>query len=435
MRDSTSALVCRDREGCTLWLSLRPRKGNHTFGSIGALKKPLEKNYVISGLRILVGSSSKETPSKIYIQGRPIELIARLKKWYSIPLTDEEVALGVRNGSVSVGIGPSLDSSSDVVVDALEVYATARESIESWLPTSYIHPKPYKGREVARFDNMGGDVQGLAKMESEALLRSTETMMRLIAMFQGPMPPLELMHINFFNQLVRDTAVGCQKHLQRTIHDLAMKLCGGDELGRISYTENILVGCSQALTSAQEMYERTDTTEGNEVIRWKAIRAVLRDCVQLGITISSSRPMEYLQSSDNIANRSIGGALAMRASNLILTGIRRSLPCDDFFQGTGNIIDLCLMEMALELTTGRGKNFAKFDLIRKFLESGSSRISEMTCRAITAFCKRHEPKDESMDFFSQLQETRLVAYKCDSCGICPMKEVRYTVLDDSFDIE
>ena len=57
-------------------------------------------------------------------------LLLILRRWYDIPLTDEEILLGVRLGCVCVGIGPSFDtSSSPPCVDAVEVYGKKREDI------------------------------------------------------------------------------------------------------------------------------------------------------------------------------------------------------------------------------------------------------------------------------------------------------------------
>lgn len=144
-RDSSSSLICPRRDGCTLTIALRP-KSNGTEGTTRAagsrsqalsLPKAPHGDMVIAALRILVGSTSSYIPSKIYVQGRPVDLTPRVKKWYSLPLTDEEIALSIRNGILSVGIGQAFDSSSNIVVDSVEVYAAERSSIETWLPKSY----------------------------------------------------------------------------------------------------------------------------------------------------------------------------------------------------------------------------------------------------------------------------------------------------------
>ena len=55
------------------------------------------------------------------------KLIPNMKRWYDVPLTDEEIMVGVRCGFVSIRIGPSLNPlSKNPLVDTIEVYAQKR---------------------------------------------------------------------------------------------------------------------------------------------------------------------------------------------------------------------------------------------------------------------------------------------------------------------
>jgi hypothetical protein len=84
-----------------------------------------------------------------------------IKKWYSIQLTAEEIAISLRNGFIVLGIGPVRmsycrkysvdtfltltfcqpnDDYQNAFVDAVEVYATDRDTVAKWLPKSLRSP-------------------------------------------------------------------------------------------------------------------------------------------------------------------------------------------------------------------------------------------------------------------------------------------------------
>jgi hypothetical protein len=69
--------------------------------------------------------------------GRPIKLTENMKRWYDIPLTDEEIILGVCNDFVSIGVSASFDfAKNPPLVDAVEVYAQERTKLCHLFPIS-----------------------------------------------------------------------------------------------------------------------------------------------------------------------------------------------------------------------------------------------------------------------------------------------------------
>jgi hypothetical protein len=191
------------------------------------------------------------------------------------------------------------------------------------------------------------------------------------------------------------------------------------------------------LDDAKNLCSDSTMTNADESLRWDATRLILRDCLRAVSRIARERPMNYLQCMVNASeNDSSTGSIATDACELILEGDRRSLPCVDLLDGHGGLIELCLTEIAIELNTDRGSNLAKFDAVKQFLQSSNRDVVQSTCRAVSSFCRRQgttNPGDT--DLFRLLQGTRIVAYKCDSCGLCPLKDVRYTFLEEAFDIE
>lgn len=450
-RDSSSSLICPRRDGCTLTIALRP-KSNGTEGTTRAggsrsqalsLPKAPHGDMVIAALRILVGSTSSYIPSKIYVQGRPVDLTPRVKKWYSLPLTDEEIALSIRNGILSVGIGQAFDSSSNIVVDSVEVYAAERSSIETWLPKSYFpaegtfqpdlrSPSPHPSSAVSEKEH---DV-------SNGLILSARALSFLCELV-GSTKLISDTERSFLRQLVQDTALDRDKIVSKTIHTLLERLEPDGRSRKSFYDESILFGCSKALSRSKEIVNESVMMDFDEdASRWGALRLVLQDCLQAASSIARERPMNYLQSMENIVESDFSsGSVAVDASKMLLEGLRRSSHFEDLVGGPGGIIDLSLTEMAIERNTDapHSKQFAKFDDIRRFLESNKAPVVDRCCEAISTFCRNHggaeRAANETPDLFTLLQHARLVAYQCDSCALCPMKGTRYTLLEEDYDIE
>jgi len=122
-RDSSSSFECPRREGCCLAISLTHNK--ESVGRSKSVAKPPE--LVISAIRVLIGSSSEYMPSKISVQGRAIDITPRLKRWYNITLTEEEIARGVRTGLVTLWVGQSFDPTNSPVLDSVEIFASERK--------------------------------------------------------------------------------------------------------------------------------------------------------------------------------------------------------------------------------------------------------------------------------------------------------------------
>ena len=169
-----------------------------------------------------MGSTSNYIPSKIYLQGRPVDLTPRVKKWYSLPLTDEEIALSVRSGMLTIGIGPSFDSSNNVVVDSIEVYAAKRKSIETWLPKSYFG---VGGNKVPPCSSTQYPVAVPSDYESgsKGLISSVRALSFLCELADSS-KVLSESDRNFLRKLIQDTALDRDKKMKESVHELLGRL-------------------------------------------------------------------------------------------------------------------------------------------------------------------------------------------------------------------
>lgn len=391
-------------------------------------------------LRVLVGSTVSQIPSKITIQGRPIDLTPRMKKWYSMPLTNEEIALGVRTGMISVGIGSPFDAGSSSSVDAIEVYVTERDEVNDWLQRSYIKSNEKheeESNQVAR-RNILTSCEGDDDDDDENT-RGLLSSVRALSFLCELCPESALNGVDsqrlFLRDLVEDTAFTRNKLVGETVRGLVTKLEPNDRLRSSLYDESILRGWMKTLADAKRLQDESTTSVANSKARWEATRTILRDSLNAVSKISRERPMNYLQCMGNVSETDdSSGSIALDASRLILEGARRSLPCSDLIDGPGGIIELCLTEIAIGNSTEYGEHLAKFDIVKKFLQSTNRDVAEVACRAVSAFCERQGLANQDEDgLFVILERSRLIAYRCDSCGLCPLKDIKYTYLEE--DIE
>ena len=426
LRDTGSSLIC-PREGCTLTITLRK-------SSEGLGKFVYDENkLIIAAVRVLVGSTSNCIPSKIYIQGRPIDLVPRVKKWYSLPLTKEEIALAVRNGFMSLAIGPSFDTSNNAVIDSIEVFAMERSHLESSLPKSYFSSKEEIQSELkqrlSRVSIRNGNVF------SNGLSLSTNALIYFCDLVKVK-PNFTNDGRKLLQQLIQETALERDKNISDCAQGLLKRL-EPDERSRHSLQdESLLFACSKALTQAKEMVD--DSRNSN----LEPVAFLLRECLETATKIARERPMNYLRSMGNIVEANAAStSLASDASDIILDGLNSSAHYEELISGRAGIIELSLIEMAIEHNTvaPQSKQSVNFNIIRNFLESNDANVVKCCCDSIALFCKDHGKNDtnanNASDLFTMLQHARLVAYQCDSCALFPIKEIRYTLLEDEHDIE
>jgi hypothetical protein len=428
-----------------LTVSLKPNQseGVDTNKTIDLTPQSHNRDLVIVAIRILVGSTSSDCiPSKIFIQGRPVDLTPGVKKWYSVPLTKEEIAMSIRNGLVSVGIGPSFEASHNPLVDSVEVYAAERETVQEWLPRAYFSTTADTDSTGSIPHHTTGEV-GEALGCPNGLILSARALTHVVELLGAGKTSNSDVERSFLKQLVQDTALDRDKRLSECVEGLIERLEPDSRARKSFYDTSILFGCSKVLSGAYEWEMDADGDDSeNPTAKWKAVKFLLHDCLKSAAAIARERPMNYLQSVQKIVESKVSaGSIAVDASKMIIEGLRRSVVYEDLITGPGGIVDLALTEMAIDLNadTSHSKNFAKFEVIRCLLESNKPSVVEKCCDAVSAFCRNHVCGEGALndrpDLFTLLQHARLVAYQCDSCAVMPMKEIRYTLLEEDHDIE
>mmetsp|Transcript_16649 Transcript_16649/g.19200 ORF Transcript_16649/g.19200 Transcript_16649/m.19200 type:complete len:2254 (-) Transcript_16649:59-6820(-) len=423
-RDSSSSFECPRQEGCCLAISLTHNKDS------GGRSKSVAKTpeLVISAIRVLIGSSSEYMPSKISVQGRAIDITPRLKRWYNITLTEEEIARGIRTGLVTLWVGQSFDPTNSPVLDSVEIFASERNTVESFIPRNY-----FASSSTPNIESSKPELETQKSDDKSGLILGVQAISNLCELI-GPTVRVSEKGKELLQEIVQDTAVHPEKQLGESVQ----MLCGGLDFDSRStfQDENMLIGCSRSLDGCKALLNETTSKVEN---KWKAIRMVLQDCMKVSSMIARERPSNYLQSMGSMENN-IKSTIASEASKLILKGLRNKSPSFEELIGGRGIIFLLLTEFALvELFSLREststRNFMQLSQIKEFFDIANL----STCEAISTFFRDYgngQNKSSIPDLFIKMEAMKEVAYQCDSCEICPIKEVRHTIIEkDDYGID
>ena len=445
LRDRGSTFVCNRREGCALSISLRP-PSEHVTKSKTSLdaangRENLSTAHAIVAVRVLVGSNLGNIPTTIIVQGRPVELSPRVKKWYSLPLTNEEIILGIRCGFVTLGIGPASDPTIDSVVDAVEVYARERKDISPWIQKFYFGSLSDENKQSgsAQSSLVATSKRHVDNASSCGLLLGAKALASFFEVSPDSVRHMEKEQRRRVHSIVEETAYTQDAAVSQAIHDLICRLESHDVDRGSLFDESILRGWLKALVDVRMALPKSPWEGADGKTRWTAMRRFLVKCLEAVSKIARDRPMIYLRCMDvfAITNPSVG-SIALQVVRYVCDACRLSLPCLDILDGANGALSLCLTEAAtgIRLNTERGRRLAGFDDIMALVKVGTPDFTRSVCQAISGFCQRAgDPEQDESNIFRTLQAARLVAYQCDSCGLCPVKDVRYTCLEESFDIE
>ena len=402
-RDSSTSYTC-PHEGCCFSISLRTSKNGL-------------KDQVISAVRILVGSSPESTPSKFFVQGRKIEVLPNLKRWYNVPLTEIEILVGIRAGHVELRVGSSFDLNHRPVLEAIEVYASERDSVV--IPRSYFAKIPQKLPVLVE------DTKGIDEKESAGISLAVRAISRFFEVVNPSCEVPESGKDLLFN-LIQETALHPDQDLKDDLKKLA-EFVEQDEGERERESDDrVLIGCIRSLGVISK-YIATATDDSFK--KRRSIYTVFHDCLKVCTSIARNRPINYLQSMGNIVDNKLAAASVAVELTKICSNLKRTA----VEYQKGDIVTLTLYELAINLlsddTSKHSKAFPQFN--NEYLD-----FSDECCHAVSTFFRTHyKSTDERPDLFAQLEAARLIVYQCDCCMVVPMKEFRYTILEKDYGIE
>lgn len=374
---------------------------------------------VLVALRILVGATSTTgIPRSVSIEGRRHELSPSLQKWYSFLLTPEEIAMSVRKGVLTVTVGPAFDSSSNPIIDSLECFTCDRSRVEPWLPTAFDRIVAHEQLDCQRRRTKRDQVNGPAS----SLLLSVEAFSRLCPLLSEKRP-LGGAERALLQELVQDTALVETPRVLDAV-DSILASFDFDKESRDSFKDQaVLAGCAAYIEKCREAISGSDD-------KWRTLereRYGLKACLCAASAVAKKRPLNYGQAMETFEFSLGTGASEFMAGELLANHSNAEL--------IPLFVHLSLLELAVATGSGsdsdvRGR-MRYLSGVRGMLSSGIQSVVALACTTIMDFCERHErpPSDEVGDLFSAQQ--MVAYYQCDSCGLFPIKDVRYSLLDDA----
>eukprot|EP00804_Cyclotella_cryptica_P018056 CCRYP_008325-RE/>CCRYP_008325-RE protein AED:0.09 eAED:0.09 QI:596/0.96/0.92/1/1/0.92/26/363/4715 len=414
------------RDGCTLTARLESdglRKGSNDS---------YVENLAIVAVRILVGSMPDLIPREISIMGsgRTIKTRRNMKRWYDFVLTDEEILLSVRNGSVSINFSSSHDLSSGSIVDAVEIYAKNRSELHfltlnsesSFAPKNSFKIK-WHGKCEQENQSHISYIQSLlflAKVVGEdttKFLNSSgrdimKQILEVTALDSNENEPkgetLRSSTLNLLNEVEHDAS-------ERSLFIDKSTLCGlmAALMGLGSFMKKELSSISASMP-----FPRQETVIHHVI-------DMLVHIIKTSACIAKSNGANYKTAILSLINDGVSKAsLGIESKKVLDYAAHLSLLYGSpvsFVQATYCMSDLILKEIGCS----DSDDFAHFDSLSEYLLHEDSSIVEACCKSIMANAiDAPKPPEEKS---TQENPNGYVTYQCDACKIFPIKEMRYTI--------
>ena len=441
-------LMSPAREGCTLTL----RIANDRQFSVSDASSQGQPSRAIVALRILVGSTATDcVPRRLHVQGRPFDLTPATKRWYDLPLTMEEIVQSIRNGFVTLGIGPSFESAGNPLVDAIEVYATERDDLAESIPTDLacLVPRLHQSSSLISSPHDSREQQGL--------ILGTKALSHLFRVVDKRTDNLQSGEADILKLLIQKTALDNDSGLRGGVIDL-LNLVKPEVTHRQAFLdEGTLIGLQKSLTRSENEFRRSlESCQAKDSGKmdvellgslrevWQRTARLLEVCVETAAKVAMARPRNYLQSTLIMVSGQLSKcSIAANAVELIMLAASKELPCTEYIPA---VVRLTLTEIGINAAANPSTegHFATFSSLTKILRCGDHDIVQTGCFTISSFLEKHRQPHSSPRRVAHLfpasqagrnEPSAPIAYQCDSCALFPITDARFTLLEGDHDID
>lgn len=417
-------VVGNSKDGCTLTISLRPRQ-EVTQKSLFVGKD--SKDLVIVAVRVLLGTSTMDYfPTLITVMGRPIKLARQKKRWYDVPLTDEEVLLAARMGFVPIYISCSTGSDQhQILIDSIEVYAEYRdklhhifssqndEAIATEGPANISETGSQTNRQLlnSSITIISHVFQLLGRSSSELSNVGKESLLRLIQVTALDSPEIE----------------GARNHVVELLNELKSE----PKERQMLLDEGTLIGICSILNDLEDLvknqristsnYQQHDINTMTRNARIKVLSRV-NDCLAAAIAIIKDRPKDYRFFMENmIASGSAASSVALQCK-FFVDAYQDST---EAFLIVPKLVEMTMYEVLLEpCDRSKDDTFASLEFLSNLLRHTNLSVVRTACDTVARFLK---------DLSSP--QTEKLVHKCDCCGVIPIKGARFSMDEIGYNID
>lgn len=492
-------VVSPSREGCTFTLSLGKCRSRKYSKDESKKKKrsdyECESNmakYVIVAVRVLVGSAASESlPRQITLMGRPIKLVQGAKRWYDLPLTDEEICLAVRSGFVCMNISSCYDIANTPCVDAIEAYVLERSQIKFLNSLSMDSPPSAKyfvspcPRSLIGL-NVGN--------EKDSKTQNSKSYTMLIVAMKCMTNLFTLLREHKLSQHVGGFKGSATRKALQSLLQVAIFSPSSDEIRlqvhhaleqiepddfnrQVIIDESVLVGIEEALTCIKEEFNEDvldiDVGSNSSSVqlndRTHLILSLLCKCIELSLPVARDRSRTYVRIlMKNSANdaapactiasqiREVLKSVPLTFSEIPLSD-RWTVPPSikqDFSLGNALdrkyeevlslLVELSVFEMAAGMRQQQRRaekkalKFADFSLISELFHSQGQQVVKHCCYSIAkveeALTRFADDAFVAREGSCNQEYQNPIAYQCDGCELFPITSIRYTLDLEDIDL-
>ena len=442
------------REGCTLSISLQCTK------------------RCIVAVRLLLGSTTTDyLPRQVSVMGRVIKLNQGVKRWYDLPMTNEEIVLGMRCGFVALNISSSFDSSNNALIDALEVYALPVEKLSFEMPSLSLGTL-LLAPSTSMSPTNSGTKHNATRTSTE--VAETASVRLLLGHEFGDKERLNLINLSLIYSAQISMSSGTPKFLDRHTLLRAIEATSLELRGERSIRPDVMSLHEKAEGEVQERKALVDegtlrgivlamqTLEANtsklsrkdlkNELRGTYMRGVvsaLNKCLSGALQIATLRPTNYQKSINDGKDTEQGKEILLSLAEKIFKRLvtpEVSLMPDGVDLAAANLAELAIREVGTadaamasnetteisqKTSTGGSPSTRRpsFGIVRSMLLRPEAAIVDSVCSRILEICfSRENPTVKSNDdgrdaAMAQLDATsQPIAYQCDGCETFPIQK-------------
>lgn len=413
-------VVCSSRDGCTLTLSLQ-RNNTHVPQTTSSFDPSA---HAIVAVRFLLGTSQTDYfPKEVSVLGRQLKVHRQKKRWYDVPLTDEEIMLVVRSGVISISLLGTTDSEkNDPTIDAIEVYADERANLRHLFP---VHIVPAQCSQIHSNRETGTTDERSTRTRLNACVL---TLSHILQMIDKSNKSLSAITESSLQRLIEATTIASNASdtFRENVADLVLYIKKDTKASDHLLDKGILRGICTVLHNLQEI---TETSEFLDLVKTQNLMAdqmcdsiltKLNFCLSKATQIVKKRPGNY----KNVLETSISSGIIQSSIALSVKAILTRFPnSKQIVQSMELLVELIIHEASWShVSSSKRSEFACLKDLTTILTCSEDSVVKNCCERV-------------LKVVEDLADHLVLSHQCDGCGMCPISNTRYTMDEDGYDID
>ena len=433
-------------------------------------RKNMSKSHAIVAIRLLLGKNGTDFPRSIFVMGRCVKTIPCQERWYDLPLTDEEVILGVRSGCVSIGLGRVHQESNQSIIHSMEVYTRERDSLHLLNPYQNSIHQCYQHKSTL---TENGPMSNHCNLDIDIIFSGARSLSIMCNIYKRELHESNMAK-DMLYRLVEMTASG-NYNVRKRRHDIIRLLesCDiNDAERRVLIDKGTMMGVLQLFDRIKNdlsgVLSKSDRGANFSSMLIFSILSTLHQSLQLLLEIISERPDTYRAALEEMhENKCLNESFVSKAEKILrevekstvtsyhhkrshsisnsIENKSKSIDSSNFDVVRCSLIEIAVHELHVQSKVTESKYltniYTDIRILGKLIKFGDEKSVNILSSIISP--SRRISKDidslvhtELASGTEVLRERMLsppMAYRCDGCHIFPITVMRYTL--EEFDID